>query len=336
MDNLSNFIDEKIGKMTNVGFEAFHWHLSNFPENNPEMKRLMLSKGIVGGSVKRFQNFLLDNEKKSFIKEYYTEIIQHLSIWLEPEFYINLPIILPYSVRERTSSYDRLKKDKKDNWGSANKNGYVIDDNTDIKDFIRRSEVRNSKYYYKNKPYTGFIACHIWANTTENPKLFSFIPNLVWLPTPIAGLSDKTNSLFSNLLKEISIKMYFRCKMKSEGLRKISYKIWKLLDVDFLTKLNLEKIEITKLPFSKVSLKETILTVIKNIEKIQYFISKIKSGVITEVPLNEKLIHKRYLPTLIDVINSDSSSTNEYQMWLSEYSQAIKESFSFQTQQKLV
>ena len=133
------------------------------------------------------------------------------TIWLEPEFYINLPIILPYSVRERTSSYDRLKKDKKDNWGSANSSGFVIDDNTDIKDFIRSSEVKNSRYYYKHKPYTGFIACHVWENTTENPKLFSFIPNLVWLPTPIASLSDKPDSLFSSLLKEISIRLYFDC-----------------------------------------------------------------------------------------------------------------------------
>jgi len=44
VDNLSNFKNEKIGKMTNVGFEAFHWHLSNFLKNNSEMKSLMLSE----------------------------------------------------------------------------------------------------------------------------------------------------------------------------------------------------------------------------------------------------------------------------------------------------
>lgn len=335
MDNLSNFKDEKIGKMTNVGFEAFHWHLSNFLENNAEMKKIMLSKGIVGGSVKRFQNFLLSNEKKFFIIDYYLDIIQHLSIWLEPEFYINLPIILPYSVRERTSSYDRLKKDKKDNWGSANSSGYVIDDNTDIKDFIRSSEVKNSRYYYKHKPYTGFIACHVWENTTENPKLFSFIPNLVWLPTPIAGLSDKPDSLFSSLLKEISIRLYFDYEIKSEGLRKISNDIWKTLNVRSIKKLNAERIALKKLSFSKVSLKEKRLTIIKNMENILSFIKKIKSGEITEVPSNEKLIHKRYLPTLVALIHSDPTSTNAYQKWLSEYLLVIKDNFNYQEQKKL-
>lgn len=333
MDNLSNYKDEKIGKMTNVGFEAFHWHLENFLDKKPEMKKLMQSKGIIGGSAKRFQNFLTSNEEKPFIRNYYLEIFQYLSIWLEPEFYSNLPLILPYSVRERTSSYDRLKKDKKDNWGSANSSGYIIDDNTDIKDFIRRSEVKNSRYYYKHNPYTGFIACHLWENTTENPKLFSFIPNLVWLPTPIAGLSDKSNSLFSNLLKEISIKIYYRCEMKSDGLSKISNEIWETLEIDQL-KFKIEKIAVKKLPFSKISLKEKRLTIIKNIEKILFFINEIKSGKITEAP-NKKLVHKRYLPTLITLIQSDPTSTNEYQKWLIEYLNAIKENMKLHTQKEL-
>lgn len=335
MDNLSNFKDEKIGKMTNVGFEAFHWHLLNFLENNLEMKSLMLSKGIVGGSVKRFQNFLINNETKPFIEDYYFDVIQHLSIWLEPEFYINMPIILPYSVRERTSSYDRLKKDGKDNWGSANRNGYVIDDNTDIKDFIRRFEVKNSSYYYKHNPYTGFIACHIWENTTENPKLFSYIPNLVWLPTPIAGLSDKSNSYFSSLLKELSYKMYYKHEMRTDRLSKISKTIWESLDVDLLEKLTIEKIDIKKLPFSKVSLKEKRLVIIENIEKILFFINEIKSGVITETPPSKKLVHKRYLPTLITLIRSEPSSIIEYQEWLIEYLYAIKENIKIPTQKKL-
>lgn len=335
MDNLSNFKDEKIGKMTNVGFEAFHWHLSNFLENNLEMKKAMLSKGIVGGSIKRFQNFLINNETKPFIEDYYFDVIQNLSIWLEPDFYINMPIILPYSVRERTSSYDRLKKNGKDNWGSANRNGYVIDDNTDIKDYIRSSEIKNSRYYTKHKPYTGFIACHIWENTTENPKLFSFVPNLVWLPTPIAGLSDKSDSYFSRLLTELSCKMYNKCEMRADILSKISKTIWKKLDVDLLGNSNIERLDIKKLPFSKISLKEKRSKIIKNIERILLFINEIKSGKITEAPPSKKLIHKRYLPTLITLIRSNPSSINEYHDWLIEYLYAIKENMKFQKQKEL-
>jgi len=323
LNDRNELIDVNIGKMKNVGFEAFHWHLSDFLKSNKDMKEALINNSIFGGSPKRFQNFLLRNETHQFIKEYYLSLIQNLSIWLKPSFYTKLPHILPYSLRERSSSYGRLKKSEKDNWGSANKNGFVIDDNTDIKDFIRRTVVKNSKYYANHVPYTGFIGCHIWENTTSNPKLFSFIPNLVWLPTPIAGLSDNNKCLFSNLLKKTSLKLYKDKIFQSEKIEKIAFNAWNLLDHSSEAVMFEFSINIKKLPFSSVSLEKTVNTVTKNIKDILYYIELIRSG------------DKSYLPALFTIIKKSPDSVNELKKWLSEYYSALNKNNKIQTQKTI-
>jgi len=335
MKDENKLVDVNLGKMKNVGFEAFHWHLNDFLKSNTNMKNALIKNGVFGGSKKRFQDFLLKHETSQFILEYYLSIIQNLSIWIKPSFYSKLPHILPYSVRERSSSFNRLKKDEKDNWGSANENGFVIDDNTDIKDFIRRSTVKNSKFYANHNPYTGFIGCHIWENTTSNPRLFSFIPNLVWLPTPIAGLSDNNKCLFSSLLKKTSIELYKDKKFQSAKIEKIVINAWNLL----VFKSEIDMIEYSintkKLPFSSVSLEKIGIIVTKNIKDILYYIELIKSNEDLQMPENTKLIHKRYLPTLINIIKKSPNSLKKLEIWLGEYYNALIETNKVNIQQTL-
>ncbi len=335
MNKTNELIDVNIGKMKNVGFEAFHWHLNDFLKSNIKMKDALIKNGIFGGSSKRFQNFLVKHEKNHFIMEYYISIIQNLSIWIQPNFYSKLTHILPYSIRERTSSYGRLKKNEKDNWGSANKNGYVIDDNTDIKDFIRRSVVKNSKYFANHTPYTGFIGCHIWGNTTSNPKLFSFIPNLVWLPKPIAGLSDNNNCLFSSLLKKVSYELYADTKFNSTKLEKIAINTLNLLSLDSRVEVGNYIINVKELPFSCVSIEKNRSTVIKNIKNILYFLETIKKNNNFQLSEDVKLIHKRYLPSLITLIKNSQDSVRNLENWLGEYYEALTENSKLQIQQTL-
>jgi hypothetical protein len=56
------------------------------------------------------------------------------------------------------------------------------------------------------------VCCHVWAGTTTNPLLFSFVPNLVWLPSSLAPYSDAHAAgvphIVHETLKAISIARY--------------------------------------------------------------------------------------------------------------------------------
>src|SRR6202034_1061570 len=61
----------------------------------------------------------------------------------------------------------------------------------------------------------GFVASHVWRRLANNesasrhPITYSFIPNLVWLPTQVAKLSDREGSFVQTYLQAISKKIYF-------------------------------------------------------------------------------------------------------------------------------
>lgn len=319
----------------NLGKESFHMHLIDFLENNAEMSLLLKKNRISGGSSLKFQQFIKDNEKNQIIQNYEIDLIENLAIWIDPEFYVEMPIIYPYSIRERTTSQDR-KKGIKDNWGAANNNGFVIDDNSLIKDFVDNYKTKNSSYYSEYKPSKGFVACHIWGNTTSNHKLYSFIPNLCWLPSPIARLSDDETTKFSKFLKIISFNFYYNLKIDSLKMKNIVKEIWDFLIVNKKEFINFKKYKIN---FSKlcVSLqpirrkKKLILDIRKILSYIDLLIKK------PEANFNkEKLLHKRYLPSLSLLIKSDPSSINEYKKWLETYLEALKDNFAIDTQSKLV
>ena len=58
----------------------------------------------------------------------------------------------------------------------------------------------------------GLICCHVWPATTTNPLLFSFVPNVVWLPRSLAGYSDAhlegPPHLAHEVLKATAIRRY--------------------------------------------------------------------------------------------------------------------------------
>lgn len=320
---------------TNLGLESFHNHLRDFSTNYPEFNVLLNKNNILGGSSLKFKQFILANEENSIIQKYLVDVIQKLSIWVDSKFYLEVPLIYPYSVRERTTSQDR-RRGVEDNWGASNELGFIIDDNSMIKDFIRNYPIKNNFYYGIDKPKKGFIACHLWENTTTNHKLFSFIPNICWLPTPIARLSDEHSSLFSKLLKIISSSYYRKIEPKSPKMSSIVNNNWNLLKLD-----DKENVIPFKLNFNYNELCFSIqpierkIKLIKDIKKILAFIDKYSKNSSKEIFDNTKLLHKRYKSTLSDLLKSNPESINYFKNWMIEYLDALEDNFSYQNQSEL-
>jgi hypothetical protein len=168
-----------------------------------------------------FQKNILKDEDE-FSKELLTRLLIDLSIWIPVSFYRRLPIVLPYVVRDPSC---RVRKENgEDEWGSANSNGFLRDDNSLIKGIVRSFEVKSPKIsaYDGLKLGTGFVASHIWGTVTMENKpmissrhymLNSFVPNLVWLPVQISKLTDREGSPAQKLLQAISHKIYGKVAM---------------------------------------------------------------------------------------------------------------------------
>lgn len=138
-------------------------------------------------------------------------LIQRLSIWWSVDGYQRLPVMTPWCVRDRTCRYDQGPEA----WSAPREDGYLRDDNSIIKKLPLSLQVDApmQERYDSQNPWRGFTACHIWRELPggkiagTDPWLYSFMPNLVWLPRPLSALTDYNVDVM-NLLKRTSLKMY--------------------------------------------------------------------------------------------------------------------------------
>ena len=157
-------------------------------------------------------------------------LVVSLGVWFPVDVYRRLPIPLPFVVR------DTKCRRPVDEWGAPDANGYFRDDNTMIKSLPKALSVGDSHFqeYRGRRLGTGFIAAHIWRETTEGALASrlaptnSFIPNLVWLPSNVAKLTDAEGSFAQTFVQEISRKLYADEDV-SEPMRPFVDEAWSLL-----------------------------------------------------------------------------------------------------------
>jgi hypothetical protein len=137
-------------------------------------------------------------------------MLEKMSVWFAPEVYQQMPVLLPWVVR------DSKCRKPVDQWASPDAKGFLRDDNSLVKGIPRSLLIRGPKGSPLNglKMGNSFVACHIWqtvagnALATRDPQLNSFVPNLVWLPTQVAKLSDHDGGAVQNGLKRMSVRIY--------------------------------------------------------------------------------------------------------------------------------
>ena len=175
-----------------------------------------LSEGMHGPCSGEFASFTI-------------ELIQRLGIWWSPEVYATLPTMVPWCIRDRSCRYDQGPE----SWGSPRSDGYLRDDNSIIKKLplpLIISGPEGSSYRGR-KPWRGFTACHIWRDLPSgdlagaDPWLYSFVPNLIWLPSWLAPLTDRQGGDVQAVLQRTSLTL-FRDLELSGAVRGYSELAW--------------------------------------------------------------------------------------------------------------
>ena len=160
------------------------------------------------------------------------KLIQRLSIWWSPVAYPKLPTMVPWCIRDRSCRYDQGPE----SWGSPRSDGYLRDDNSIIKKLPLPLLIGapEGSAYRGRKPWRGFTACHIWRDLPSgevagaDPWLYSFMPNLVWLPSWLAPLTDRQGSDVQTVLQRTSV-LLFRNVEVCEPLKVYSDLAWEKL-----------------------------------------------------------------------------------------------------------
>jgi len=177
-------------------------HSNSIASNAPRSSGLYryLAEGMRSGpNVHEFAELTID-------------LIERLGIWWSPEVYATLPVIVPWCIRDRTCRYDQGPE----SWGAPRSDGYLGDDNSIIKKLPLSLLISGPEgsHFRGRKPWRGFTACHIWRDLPggevagADPWLYSFVPNLIWLPSWIAPLTDRQGGGIQAILQRTSIEFF--------------------------------------------------------------------------------------------------------------------------------
>ncbi len=142
-------------------------------------------------------------------------LVESMAIWLPLDVYEGFPVLLPWVVRD-PHCRGNTKKGVPDQWGSPNRDGYLRDDNSLVKALPRSLAVRGPKgsHIHGARMGTEFVASHVWRKVnaidlaSRIPLLNTFVPNLVWLPSQVAKLSDVEGGIVQQTLQAMSRAIY--------------------------------------------------------------------------------------------------------------------------------
>lgn len=189
------------------------------------------AKGVDGDNVLyHYLQHSLRNEDVWLYQMLVARLVVSLGIWFPVDVYRRLPIPLPFVVRDPKS------RRPVDQWGAPDAAGYFRDDNTMIKNLKGTLTIGDShlKEYRGRKLGSGFIAAHVWRETTADTLASrlaptnSFLPNLVWLPSNVAKLTDDEGSFAQTFVQAISVKLYSEADVDPK-LRPFVDEAWGLL-----------------------------------------------------------------------------------------------------------
>jgi hypothetical protein len=160
-------------------------------------------------------------------------LVTSLGIWLSPEVYKVLPIAIPFAARHPHSRGDKANGIS-DQWGAPTPEGYFMDDNSLVKNLVKSLNISSPSSLLNGKRIEkGFVAAHVWQSKSDglrsarDPLTYSFIPNVLWLPSDVAKLSDRAG-FTQSFLQALSLSIYRDLEIHPEATR-ITSEAWDLL-----------------------------------------------------------------------------------------------------------
>ena len=267
-----------------------------------------------------FQKQLMVNNP-GFAKSFIVQAINALGIWIHPNFYQKLPVILPFVVRDPSCRKNKITGE--DEWASPNEEGFLRDDNSLVKGIIKSIPLISNNSFYRGRTLgNGFVASHIWRRikpgcnnidlASRDPWLNTFVPNLVWLPKQISKMTDREGNFAQQYVQALSRHIYQRYSFSSPLQERIQH-LWSLLPkADNIKDEDLP--DISDLNFFEPR-EEIVTTRIKRIEQV---IGAIKQ-ILANEPLEKKIIARRYSDGLSHVDHKNLYSlANNLQTYLDE------------------
>ncbi len=120
------------------------------------------------------------------------DLVTKFAIWPLIDSYRQAPWLARYALRkQRQRTDERAPGEKRDLWGMPDESGYFADDNSLLKSAFKNLPISgDNNPYGKSRISSGLVCCHIWPRTTGDPLLFSFLPNLVWIPKSLSRFTD--------------------------------------------------------------------------------------------------------------------------------------------------
>lgn len=237
-------------------------------------------------------------------------------VWFKPQTYQQIPVLLPYVVRD-ASCRKINPATGKDTRGVANNRGFMPDDNSSIKGIPKTSMTVESVFSEMNgkKLGNGYVASHCWRLLQNYPDILanqwertnSFIPNLVWLPKQLSKLTDREGSYAQKFIQHISGLLYRGINLHNPMLNDI----WKELKNPGI------------IPTSKVNLDD-----LNYFDGNQKWLARRKSNLLNELqsilnilngvaPIVETINVSTYVPSLIEVAKTLSPTDKTYlEKWI--------------------
>jgi len=218
-------------------------------------------------------------------------IVADCSVWFDPAVYTECPILLPWAVRDPKCRGNRLKG-LPDEWGAPNDKGYFRDDNSLVKGLVKALRIRGPQngYMTGRRLGRGWVAAHIWRDNdgdslaSRDPLLYTFVPNLVWLPRQLAKLSDIEDGPVQTALKSISFALY-RGSRVSGSRHQIAERSWAYLPMPPLSSAIVE---------SRLSFFDDAATTIRLRTKRTIEVVSALEAISRGEELNTKILSSRY------------------------------------------
>ena len=202
----------------------------------PPTTRTSRQRGLNGHQVlyRYLQNELLSSDVWLF-QMLTAKLVAGLGIWLDPEIYRRYPLLRPYAVRD-PDSRGNPSRGIPDQWGAPDRSGVFRDDNSLVKRMPYTLTVRGAHSLYDGaRVEKGYVASHVWRQlggnnglASRNRLTYSFVPNLVWLPSEVSKLSDREGSFVQGYIQALSINLYRHVEVEG-ALRPIVERAWSLL-----------------------------------------------------------------------------------------------------------
>ena len=291
------------------------------------MKKQVKKKQVQGTYLlyHYLQNYLWKNDKAQF-RGFVAKLLI-LGIWFPPSAYAVFPIALPHVVRDPGCRGDK-RKGIADAWGSPNGEGYFRDDNSMIKGLVRSFPIKSDfSPYSKKRLGAGFVAAHVWPDTTRFALTNSFWPNLVWLPSNIAKLTDVRGSFAQQFVQAVSRKIYGDVTVHPQ-LSNFTEQAWKgLPEGPELTGYELPEVE--SLNFFEPPQRFFDY----RLERIQ-FLSLALDAFASGKPLPEKVLSDRYKPGLEGVVSE--AAARKLSQYLADYAKGLEAAIATRSDSKAI